>query len=433
MKDFSEESSRFDTQAVHAGKEAVQSEMRSCAVPIHQTASYLLGDTERAQELFALEKKGDIYSRISNPTNEVFEERLAALEGGVGSVATSSGMSALNLIVFTLMESGENLVTSSNIYGGTHTYFSHSMSKYGMEARFTKDDSPERFSEKIDEKTRFVHLETIGNPSLDVPDIEAIAEVAHEANVPLVVDNTFATPYLCRPFEHGADIIWHSTTKWLNGGGTTIGGAVVDSGDFPWETGNFPGLTEDDPSYHGVNFRERFGDAAFINNLRARGLRDLGSIQSPFDSFLNLKGLETLSLRMEKHCKNAASISRFLEDHPGVSWVNYPGLESHETHDLASRYLEGGYGGVITFGIEGGYEAAVEFMETVELISFLANVGDAKSLIIHPSSTTHQQLSEEEKRSGGITDDLLRFSVGIEDPEDIKKDLNQALEKVLSE
>jgi len=429
MNEFNEEATGFATSAVHAGKEAVQSESRSCAVPIHQTASYLLGNTERAQRLFALEEEGDIYSRISNPTNSVFETRLSALEGGVGSVVTSSGMSALNLIVFTLMEHGENLVTSSNLYGGTHTYFTHSLPKYGMEARFTEDDTPERFAEKIDDKTRFIHLETIGNPSLDVPDIEAIADVAHENDVPLVMDNTFATPYLCKPFDHGADIVWHSTTKWLNGGGTTIGGAVVDSGDFPWESGDYPGLTEDDPSYHGVNFRDRFGDEAFIANLRARGLRDLGSVQSPFDSFLNLKGLETLPLRMGKHCENASSIAGYLEDHPGVSWVNYPGLNSHRTHDLATRYLENGYGGVITFGIEGGYEAGVEFMETVELISFLANVGDAKSLIIHPSSTTHQQLSEAEKEAAGITDDLLRFSVGIEDSEDIKKDLDRALEK----
>ncbi|MBS3792753.1 O-acetylhomoserine aminocarboxypropyltransferase/cysteine synthase [Candidatus Bipolaricaulota bacterium] len=429
MNDVNEKSKKFATSAVHAGKEAVESEVRSCAVPVHQTASYLLGNTERAQRLFALEEEGDIYSRISNPTNAVFEERLSALEGGVGSVVTSSGMSALNLVVFTLMESGNNLVTSANIYGGTHTYFTHSLGKYGMQARFTEDDSPGSFAERVDDQTRFLHLETIGNPALDVPDVEAIAEVAHEANVPLVVDNTFATPYLCKPFEHGADIVWHSTTKWLNGGGTTIGGAVVDSGDFPWESGNFPGLTEDDPSYHGVNFRDRFGDEAFITNLRARGLRDLGSVQSPFDTFLNLKGLETLPLRMEKHCENASTIAEFLRDHPGVSWVNYPGLESHETHELASRYLEGGYGGVITFGIEGGYEAGVEFMESVELISFLANVGDAKSLIIHPSSTTHQQLTEEEKESAGITDDLLRFSVGIEDPGDIKKDLDRALEK----
>lgn len=429
MNDENKKSPRFGTLAVHAGKEAIEPEVRSCAVPINQTASYLLGDTRRAQRLFALEEEGDIYSRISNPTNAVFEERLSALEGGVGSVVTSSGMSALNLIVFTLMESGNNLVTSANIYGGTHTYFTHSLEKYGMEAKFTEDDSPESFAEKVDDQTRLLHLETIGNPALDVPDVEAIAEVAHKANVPLVVDNTFATPSLCKPFEHGADIVWHSTTKWLNGGGTTIGGAVVDSGDFPWEAGNFPGLTEDDPSYHGVNFRDRFGDEAFITNLRARGLRDLGSVQSPFDTFLNLKGLETLPLRMEKHCKNASTIAEFLRDHSGVSWVNYPGLESHDTHELASRYLEGGYGGVITFGIEGGYEAGVEFMEAVELISFLANVGDAKSLIIHPSSTTHQQLSEEEKESAGITDDLLRFSVGIEDPEDIKEDLDRALEK----
>ncbi|MBS3787930.1 O-acetylhomoserine aminocarboxypropyltransferase/cysteine synthase [Candidatus Bipolaricaulota bacterium] len=430
MNDVNEKSKKFDTLAVHAGKEEVKSEVKSSAVPIHQTASYLLGDTQRAQRLFSLEEEGDVYSRISNPTNAVFEERLASLEGGVGSVATSSGMSALNLIVFTLMESGQNLVTSSSIYGGTHTYFNHSLVKYGMEARFTETDSPESFAEKIDDETRFLHLETIGNPSLDVPDIEAISEVAHEADVPLVVDNTFATPYLCKPFEHGADVVWHSTTKWLNGGGTTIGGAVVDSGEFPWESGDFPGLTEDDPSYHGVNFRERFGDAAFINNLRARGLKDLGSIQSPFDTFLNLKGLETLPLRMDKHCQNASKITEFLEGHPGVSWVNYPGLESHETHELASRYLDHGYGGVITFGIKGGYESGVEFMESVELISFLANVGDAKSLIIHPSSTTHQQLREEEKESAGISDDLLRFSVGIEDPKDIKQDLDRALRKV---
>lgn len=429
MTDSDEERRSFNTLAVHAGQGAGGTETRASATPIHQTASYLLEDVEKAQRLFALEEEGDIYSRISNPTNAVFEERLAALERGVGSVATSSGMSALNLIVFTLMESGENVVSSSNLYGGTYTYFTQSLPKYGMNVKLVEEDTPEAFEQKIDEKTRFLHLETIGNPSLAVPEIRPVVEVAHDVGVPLVMDNTFATPYLCRPFEFGVDIVWHSTTKWLNGGGTTIGGAVVDSGKFDWESGEFPGLTEPDPSYHGINFLERFGEKAFIANLRARGLRDLGSVQSPFDTFLNLKGLETLPLRMEKHCENAQQVAAFLDDHSNVSWVNYPGLSSHPSHDLASKYLENGYGGMITFGAEGGYEAGKGLMESVDLISFLANVGDAKSLIIHPSSTTHQQLSQEEKKSAGITDDMLRLSVGIEDPKDIKKDLERALTK----
>jgi len=427
MHDSDRDNRSFNTLAVHAGEGVGASNSRSSATPIHQTASYLLENVEKAQKLFALEEQGDIYSRISNPTNAVFEERLSALEGGVGSVVTSSGMSALNLIVFTLMESGENVVSSSNLYGGTYTYFTHSLPRYGMEAKLVENDDPEEFAARIDDSTKFLHIETIGNPSLEVPDVEAIAQVADEAGIPLVVDNTFATPYLFRPFEHGADIVWHSTTKWLNGGGTTIGGAVVDSGDFDWDSGDFSQLTEPDPSYHGVNFRERFEDQAFIANLRARGLRDLGSAQSPFDSFLNLKGLETLPLRMEKHCENAMEVAEFLQDHPEVDWVNYPGLDSHSTHDLASSYLENGYGGMVSFGAKGGYEAGKDVMESVDLISFLANVGDAKSLIIHPSSTTHQQLSEEEKKNAGITDDALRLSVGIEDPEDIKNDLNVAL------
>lgn len=427
MTDSTEEKKSFNTLAVHAGRGAGDSETRSCATPIHQTASYFLEDAEKAQKLFSLEEEGDIYSRIFNPTNAVFEERLAALEGGVGSVVTSSGMSALNLIVFTLMESGQNIVSSSNLYGGTYTYFTHSLPKYGMSVKLVDEDKPEQFAEKIDDRTRFVHLETISNPALEVPEIDAIAQVAHDAGIPLVVDNTFATPYLCQPFEFGADVVWHSTTKWLNGGGTTIGGVVVDSGKFDWESGEFPGLTEPDPSYHGLNFREQFGERAFIANLRARGLRDLGSGQSPFDTFLNLKGLETLPLRMKKHCENAQGVAEFLDDHSGVSWVNYPGLSPHTGHGRASKYLKNGYGGMITFGSAGGYEAGKKLMESVDLISFLANVGDAKSLIIHPSSTTHQQLSEEEKKSAGISDDMLRLSVGIEDLRDIKQDLNSGL------
>ncbi len=420
----------FNTLSVHGGENSGGGPVNPRAVPIYQTASFEFDSAEHARNLFSLEEEGDIYSRISNPTTAVFEDRVAKLEGGVGGLATASGMSAINLITFTLAESGDNVVSSANLYGGTYTYFTQSLSRYGIEARLVDSDYPGDFVEKIDEDTRFVHLETISNPLLDVPDMEEIARLAREANVPLVVDNTFATPYLCRPFEHGADIVWHSTTKWLNGHGTTIGGVVVDSGNFPWEKGSFSNLTEPDPSYHGLNFRERFGEAAFIVNARARGQRDLGSSQSPFNSFLNLQGLATLPLRMDKHCDNSLQVAEYLEDHPAVSWVRYPGLESHPTHGLASDYLENGFGGVITFGVEGGYEAGETVMESVELISFLANVGDARSLLIHPSSTTHQQLSQEEKESAGITDDMLRFSVGIEDPEDIVDDLERAFGEV---
>lgn len=420
----------FSTMSVHAGESPDSGPVNPRAVPIYQTASFMFDSAEHARSLFSLEEEGDIYSRISNPTTAVFENRVAELEGGVGGLATASGMSAINLITFTLAESGDNVVSSANLYGGTYTYFTQSLPRYGIEARLVESDEPDEFARKIDGDTKFIHLETVSNPLLEVVDMERIADLAGEAKVPLVVDNTFATPYLCRPFAHGADIVWHSTTKWLNGHGTTIGGVVVDSGGFPWEEGKFPNLTEPDPSYHGVNFRERFGDAAFIANARARGQRDLGSSQGPFDSFLNLQGIATLPLRMDKHCDNSLRIAEYLEDHPAVSWVRYPGLDSHPTHDLASRYLENGYGGVITFGVKGGYEAGKTVMESVELISFLANVGDAKSLLIHPSSTTHQQLGDEEKELAGITDDMLRFSVGIEDPEDIVDDLERGFGEV---
>ncbi|MFW6013285.1 MAG: O-acetylhomoserine aminocarboxypropyltransferase/cysteine synthase family protein [Candidatus Bipolaricaulota bacterium] len=424
-----EKETRLDTLSVHAGQEPDQ-ETKSRAAPIYQTASYLFDDADQAADLFALRKQGNIYTRMMNPTNEVFEERMTALEGGVGAVATTSGMSALNLIVFTLAENGENVVSSPNLYGGTYTYFTHTLPRYGIPVKFVDGEDPASFAEAVDDNTKFIHVETISNPSLRVPDLKKIAEVAHQSNIPLVVDNTFATPCLCRPFDYGADIIWHSTTKWLNGHGTTIGGVVIDSGNFDWKEGQFTNLTEPDPSYHGVNFTERFGDEAFIQNLRARGLRDLGGNQSPFDSFLNLQGLETLPLRMEKHCRNALEIATYLQEHPKIKWVTYPGLKNHPTHQTASDYLDGGFGGIITFGVEGGYEAGKTVIESVELISFLANVGDAKSLIIHPSSTTHQQMSAEEKESAGITDDMLRFSVGIENPADIQADLSQALARI---
>lgn len=431
MSEEQNETANFDTLSVHGGKSSKENKVNPRAVPIYQTASFEFDSAERARKLFSLDEEGDIYSRISNPTTAAFEERIAELEGGVGALATASGMSAINLIVFTLAKSGDNLVSSANLYGGTYTFFTQSLSRYGIEAKLVENDDPTSFARKIDENTKFLHLETISNPLLEVPELEKIAGVAEDANLPLVVDNTFATPYLCRPFEYGADIVWHSTTKWLNGQGTTIGGIIVDSGDFSWETGDFPNLTKPDPSYHGLNFRERFGDRAFIENARARGQRDLGSSQSPFNSFLNLQGVATLPLRMEKHCENALKVARYLESHPKVSWVRYPGLRSHPTHEIATKYLHGGCGGVITFGVHGGYEAGKTVMESVELVSFLANVGDAKSLLIHPSSTTHQQLSEDEKKSAGITDDLLRFSVGIESPMDIIDDLDSALDKAV--
>jgi len=425
-----EEKYSFDTLSVHAGQEEADSETRSRAVPIYQTASFLFEDAEQADRLFSLKEEGNIYSRISNPTNEVLEKRLAALEGGVGSFVTASGMAALNSLVFTLAQEGDNLVSSSRIYGGTHSYFRHSLPRYGIEVRFVEEDRPDDFRQAIDQRTKFLHVETIGNPTLNVPDLEALAEVAHDRHLPLVVDNTFATPSLCRPFEYGADVVWHSTTKWLNGHGTTIGGAVVDCGEFPWTEGDFPSLTEADPTYHGLNFQEEFGKEALIKNLKARAARDLGSNQSPFESFLTLGGLETLPLRMQRHCENAEKLARFLSDHPKVSWVSYPGLENHPTHESAKRYLDGGFGGMIAFGLEGGFQAGQRLIESVELISFLANVGDAKSLIIHPASTTHRQLSKEEREEAGVRDDLIRFSVGIEDFSDIRDDLERALKKV---
>jgi len=419
----------FDTVAVHGRQQLKNSNLNPRAVPIYQTASFLFDSTEQARRLFSLEESGHIYSRISNPTTLQFEERVADLEGGVGGLATASGMSAINLIVFTLARNGDNLVSSGNLYGGTYTYFTHSLPRYGIEARLIESNDPEKFAKAIDDNTRLIHLETISNPLLEVPDIQEIARVAEHANIPLVVDNTFATPYLCRPFEYGAHIVWHSTTKWINGHGNTIGGMVIDSGHFDWERGDYTNLTEPDPSYHGLNFHQRFGDEAFIQNLQARGQRDLGSAQSPFGSFLNLQGMETLALRMERHCDNAMEIASYLQDHPKVEWVRYPGLKSHPTHELASTYLENGFGGVIAFGVKGGYESGKTIMESVELISFLANVGDARSLIIHPASTTHQQLSDDEKALAGITNDLLRFSVGIESPDDIIADLDRALQR----
>ncbi|MFP8951751.1 O-acetylhomoserine aminocarboxypropyltransferase/cysteine synthase family protein [Natrialbaceae archaeon A-arb3/5] len=420
-------SHEFATDSVHAGQEADPT-TGARAPPLYQTTSYEFEDTDHAAALFGLEEFGNIYSRIMNPTNAMLEERIATLEGGVGALATSSGMASFDLATFILADVGDNIVSASSLYGGTYTYLTHTVAKRGIETKFVDTLDYEAYEEAIDDDTAFVHLETIGNPALVTPDIERIADIAHDHDVPLFVDNTFATPYLCRPLEHGADLVWNSTTKWIHGAGSTVGGILVDGGSFPWDEGEYPELTEPNPAYHGINFFETFGDQAFAIAARTRGLRDLGNQQSPFDAWVTLQKLESLPLRMEKHCENAMAVAEYLDDHDDVAWVNYPGLESHETHENATKYLDGGYGGMITFGLEGGYDAAETVCNEVNLASLLANVGDAKTLIIHPASTTHQQLTEEEKLASGTTDDLVRISVGIEDVDDVIADLDRAIE-----
>jgi O-acetylhomoserine (thiol)-lyase len=417
------------TDSLHAGQEP-DAETRARAPPLYQTTSYVFEDADDAASQFALEKPGYIYSRLMNPTVETLQERLAALENGVGAVATASGMAALNLVTFLLADAGDNVVTASSLYGGTYTYYSHSAPRQGVEARFVDTLDYEAYEEAIDEDTAYVHYETIGNPALVTPDMERIADIAHDHDVPVFVDNTFATPYLCNPLDHGADLVWNSTTKWIHGSGTTVGGAVIDGGSFPWgdHPEKFPELGDDNPAYHGVNFAETFGEAAFTYAGIARGLRDMGNQQSPFDAWQTIQGIESLPMRMERHCENAMAVAEYLDDHPDVAWVTYPGLDSHETHDAASKYLDGGYGGMLTFGLEGGYEAAQATVENTELASLLANVGDAKTLIIHPASTTHQQLTDEEQEASGVTADLVRLSVGLESTEAIIADLDQAID-----
>jgi len=425
---------RFETLQVHAGHEPDPA-TNARAVPIYATTSYTFDDAEHGADLFALKEFGNIYTRIMNPTNAAFEERMAALEGGVGAVATSSGQSAQLLTVTNLAEAGDNLVVSSHLYGGTYNQFKNTFPRLGIDAKFADGPDPDSVAALLDEDSKAVYVETISNPRFSVPDFEALADVAHSHGVPLVVDNTFgAGGYLCRPLEHGADIVTESATKWVGGHGTTIGGVIVDGGSFPWNNGKFPRFDEPSPAYHGLNFWETFGpdgvlgvNAAFIMRARVEGLRDFGPSQNPFGSFLLLQGLETLSLRVQRSVDNALELARWLRDHEGVSWVSYPGLEDHPYHEVASRYLEHGYGAVLAFGVEGGTEAGQSFVENVELASHLANVGDAKTLVIHPASTTHQQLTEEERESSGVTSDLVRVSVGIEHIDDIKADFDQAL------
>lgn len=418
---------KFNTLAVHGGHEP-DKETGSRAVPIYQTTSYVFENSEQAAKRFALEEVGPIYTRLTNPTTDVAEKRLAALEGGVAALATSSGQAAITLAILNIATAGDHIVTSANLYGGTHTLFAYTFAKMGIEVSFVKPD-PEEFKKAAKPNTRAFYVETIGNPGLNVPDLKALAEAAEEFGAPLIVDNTFATPYLCRPFEHGAHIVVHSTTKWLGGHGTAIGGVIIDSGKFNWGNGRYPELVEPDESYHGLKYTETFGELAYIVKARAQLLRDMGPAPSPFNSFLLLQGLETLHLRMERHCENALRLAKFLQENDKVSWVNYPGLSDHTTHENAKKYLDNGFGSMLTFGIKGGLEAGRKFINSVQLLSHLANVGDAKSLVIHPASTTHSQLTPEEQEKAGVSPDLIRVSVGIEDIDDICEDIEQALEK----
>jgi O-acetylhomoserine (thiol)-lyase len=432
----------FHTRSLHAGQ-APDETTGARAPPIYQTTSYAFADADRAADLYALEADGDVYSRISNPTTRILEERLAALEGGTAAVATASGMAALDAATSVLAAAGDNIVASADMYGGTATYLTKMATRRGIDVRVVDTLDYDAYADAVDDDTAYVHVETIANPSLKTPDFERIAAIAHEGQAPLVVDNTFATPYLCRPIEHGADVVWESTTKWIHGGGTTVGGILVDGGTFPWDRADYDELSGENPAF-GVDFVERYGDAAFANVARQRALRTLGNGQSPFDAWQTIQGLETLPLRMEQHCGNARTVAAFLREHDGVAWVSYPGFEDHPTHDTATRYFgtdDGGgndstvatgadidgYGGIVTFGLAEGYEAAKRTCEATDLASFLANIGDAKTLIIHPASTTHAQLSAEEQRAAGISPEMLRLSVGIEDKEDIVADLDRAI------
>ena len=416
----------FDTLAVHAGQRPDPT-TGARAMPIYQTTSFVFEDTDHAAELFALQRFGNIYTRIMNPTTAAFEERVAAMEGGAGAVATASGQAAQHLALTTILGPGDQIVASNALYGGTHTQFDIALRRWGVDVVFVEPDDPENFRRAITERTRVVYGETIGNPRISVLDIAAVAEIAHGAGVPLMVDNTFASPCLCRPLEHGADIVVHSATKFIGGHGTAIGGIIVESGRFPWDNGNFPGMTEPSPGYHGIRFTETFGEYAYLMKTRVESLRDIGPALSPFNAFLFLQGCETLPVRMERHVRNTERVASFLNDHPAVGWVSYPTLPGSPYRDLAARYLPKGAGAVFTFGVKGGRETGARFIEALRLVSHLANIGDAKTLIIHPASTTHGQMTDEQQAEAGISPDMVRISVGLEDPDDICWDLDQAL------
>jgi len=420
----------FRTRALHAGGRPDPT-TGSRAVPIYQSTSFVFEDTTDAADKFALQKYGSIYTRISNPTINAFEERMASLEGGIGSVATASGMSAEFLTAAALAGQGDNLVSSSALYGGTHTLFDVTLKRFGITTRFVDGDDPKAFAKNIDEDTKFLYTEIVGNPSGSIPDLAAIAEVADAHDLPLVVDGTFATPYLCQPLNHGADIVLHSATKFIGGHGNSIGGIVTESGKFDWGSGRFPQMTEPVESYNGLKFWENFGEYAFCTKLRAEQLRDIGASMAPINAFLLLQGLETLPFRMDAHVDNAQAVAQHLNQHPSVSWVSYAGLADSQYYDLAKRYLPKGPGAIFTFGVKGGREAGAKFIESLQVISHLANVGDARTLVIHPASTTHQQLSDEALATSGVTEDMVRISVGLEDLEDIIWDLDQALLKAI--
>jgi O-acetylhomoserine (thiol)-lyase len=418
----------FATLAVHAGQTADPA-TGSRTVPIYQTTSFVFDDSDHAGRLFALKEFGNIYTRIMNPTTDVFEKRVAALEGGVAGLAAASGMAAIALAMNTIASAGDEIVSTSSLYGGTYNLFHYTLPKLGVKVRFVDTDNLDGLRAAINANTKAVYAETLGNPRLDVIDIAEFARIAHENGLPLIVDNTSTSPALLRPIEYGADIVLNSATKFLGGHGNSIGGVIVDAGKFDWTaSGRFKDFTEPDPSYHGISYTQAFGNLAFILKARVQGLRDTGAALSPFNSFLFLQGIETLHLRMERHSQNTLAVAKHLEQHPGVEWVNYPGLQSSRYYARAQKYLPSGQGSLLTFGIKGGFEAGKKFIDSLELFSLVANIGDAKSLVIHPASTTHQQLSEEEQRAAGVTPELIRLSVGIEDVRDIIADLNQAIQ-----
>ncbi len=424
----------FETLALHAGQESPDPATGARAVPIYQTTSYVFKSTDHAANLFALKEFGNIYTRIMNPTNDVFERRVAAIEGGTGALGVASGQAAQALGLLAITQVGDEIVSANNLYGGTYQQFHYTFPKLGRNVKFVESTKPEEFKKAITKRTRAIYAETIGNPKLDVPDFQAIAEIAHSAGVPFVVDNTVGVG-LVKPIDHGVDITVLSATKYIGGHGTSIGGVIVDSGKFDWSNGKFPEFTEPDPSYHGLKYWDVFGNfpglgnVAFIIKVRVQLQRDLGAALSPFNAFLFLQGLETLPLRVKKHSENALKVAQFLKTHSLVNWVNYPGLKEHPSHKLAVKYLKGDFGGLLGFGIKGGLEAGKKFIESVTLLSHLANIGDAKSLVIHPASTTHQQLTRKEQEETGVTEDYIRLSIGLEDIEDIKEDIDQALKK----
>lgn len=426
---MSERKLGFSTLQIHGGQQ-VDSATGARAVPIYQTTSYCFQSVEHGADLFALKTKGHIYSRISNPTVAVFEERMALLEGGVGAVAFASGMGAINAAILNILQAGDEIVAAPTIYGGTFNLLANMLPKLGIKTHFINPDDPESFKAAINDKTRLVYAETIGNPGINIIDIEKIAQIAHEAQIPFMLDNTFGTPYLIKVFDYGVDIVVHSATKFIGGHGTTLGGVVVDSGNFDWiKSGKFPCLTEPDLSYNGLNYAKDCKKAAYTTKLLAQYLRDTGACLSAQSAFQLLLGLETLSLRIEKHVENTKKITEFLNEHPQVAWVNYPGLKENKYYELGKKYLPKGAGSIFTFGIKGGLDTGIKFIESLQIFSHLANVADAKSLVIHPASTTHAQLNEEEQKIAGVTPDMIRVSVGIEDVDDLIWDLNQALEK----